>query len=284
MSQKMKSVLVTGCSSGFGLLTAVRLAKDGWQVVATMRNIDRRGRLDKAAAEAGVTLDVVALDVCSGPSIDAAMAEALTITNGTMGAVVHNAGIGDGGYFEDTTDQTVRRIMETNFFGVLALTRAVLPVMRSQQGGRIVAVSSLSAFLGTPASSAYGASKRALEGWAESLACEVASFGIDISLVEPGIYRTDISENAKFARNADGPYLASMDVVESRLNALNDRFGRDPWEVADLVANLLTVRRPRFRNPSGPDAWLGRYLSHLLPFRTRVRLLNRLAGVGKMRP
>ena len=280
----MKSVLITGCSSGFGLYTAVELAKDGWQVIATMRDPARRDRLDEAVKDAGVTLGVVALDVCSPSSIESGVAEALAITGGTLDAVVHNAGIGDGGYFEDFPEDTARRMMETNVFGVFALTRAVLPVMRARSAGRIVAVSSISAFAGPPGFSVYAASKWALEGWAESLACEVAPFGIDVCLVEPGAHRTDIWTNAHLAGRPGSPYQRYQEVLEPRVRAMNERFGGDPRDVARRVSSVLAARHPRFRNPVGSDAWASRIVGHLLPFGVRRRLFLAMAGTGRIRP
>jgi NAD(P)-dependent dehydrogenase (short-subunit alcohol dehydrogenase family) len=185
----MPRALITGCSSGFGLEATLSLARRGWDVVATMRNLDKRDRLDTRVTDAGLAhrVTVQQLDVNDAPSIAAAVGAA-----GQLDALVNNAGIAVGGAFEDLTDEQFRSVMETNFFGVLALTRAVLPGMRARGAGRVVVVSSDSAFYGAPAMSAYTASKWAVEGWAESIAHEVAPFGIRVALVEPGAYRTDI--------------------------------------------------------------------------------------------
>jgi NAD(P)-dependent dehydrogenase (short-subunit alcohol dehydrogenase family) len=279
----MKSVLITGCSSGFGLDTAIELAGKGWQVIATMRNLDRRGRLDEAAKAAGVTVEVRELDVRSAPSIESALRETLELTGGRLDAVVHNAGIGDAGYFEDLSEETVRKVMETNFFGVLALTRLVLPIMRKQRSGRIVVVSSSGAFIANPSMSAYAASKWAVEGWAESLACEVAPFGIDVCLVEPGMYNTDIWHNTQVHTTPDSPYRRFVDVAEPKIRALNERYGRDPREVGQRISAILAARHPQLRNPVGPDAWAFRGISHVLPFSVRRILLNRLTGANRVK-
>ena len=125
-------------------------------------------------------------------SIIKGVAEALAITGGFLDAVVHNAGVAAGGAFEDIPDAEVRRVMETNLFGVMALTRALLPTFRKQRSGRIVIVSSESGLVGQPCNSIYVSSKWAVEGWAESLAFEVEQFGVEVLLVEPGPYITDI--------------------------------------------------------------------------------------------
>jgi NAD(P)-dependent dehydrogenase (short-subunit alcohol dehydrogenase family) len=271
-------VLISGCSSGFGLVSAVALARDGWQVFATMRDPDRRAALDTAAETAGVGVEVLQLDVCDPASIDRAVAEVLSRA-GRLDAVVHNAGIADAGFFEDLPDEQFRRVIETNFFGTLALTRAVLPIMREQRRGRIVVVSSTSAFVAEPGLSAYASSKWAVEGWAQSLAVEVAPFGIDVALIEPGKYKTDIWDKAAIAGPAGSPYRAFVDAMEPKIRAMVERNGRDPAEVARRIVRVLSARRPRFRNPVGPDARITWAMSHLLPFSIRRRILARATGI-----
>ncbi len=273
----MRSVLISGTSSGMGLQTAIALARRNWRVFATMRDLSRSGDLERAAVEAGVTVERLALDVRDQATIDSCVAEIHSRTNFAIDAVVHNAGIGDAGYFEDMTDDAVRNIFDTNFFGVLALTRAVLPAMRARRSGRIIAVSSVGAFFPSPALSAYQASKRAIEAWAESLAMEVRPFGIHVSLVEPGSYKTAIWDNAVVHKVDGSPYQAYADVMEPRMMKMVERTGRDPAEVARRVVRLVEARRPRLRNPVGPDAHIMRVLGHL-PARTRHRMVARVTG------
>ena len=210
----MRTLLVTGCSSGFGRSTAVALAAKGWLVFASMRDPGKRDALDAAAADAGVPPDrlrVLPLDVTEPASVERAVDEVLTGTGGQLDAVVHNAGVSSGGAFEDLPDAEVRRVFETNFFGVLAVTRALLPTFRGQRRGRIVVVSSASGLAGNPALSAYCASKFAIEGWAESVAYELGPFGIDVVLVEPGSYRTDIWDNSPRIVPEGSPYRSLRD-------------------------------------------------------------------------
>ena len=160
----MPTVLITGTSTGIGRVTAEVLAQRGWHVFATMRDVQKREKLEAALKTAGVQdrVEIVALDLTDRASIEAAVALVLSRTGGTLDAVVHNAGVSAAGAFEDLPSPEIRRVMETNFFGVLELTRALLPVFRAKRDGRIILVSSEAAFMGQPANSIYCASKWAL--------------------------------------------------------------------------------------------------------------------------
>jgi NAD(P)-dependent dehydrogenase (short-subunit alcohol dehydrogenase family) len=277
-----RTVLVTGCSSGFGLETSVLLARRGWHVLATMRDLERRDVLDRTAAGAGVRVEVLQLDVTDGDSIARAVNGI-----GSLDALVHNAGIGDAGFFTDMPDETVRTMMETHFFGVLELTRRALPALRAARSSvraRIVVVSSVGAFFPQPALSAYVASKWAVEGWAEVVAMELRPMGIDVVLVEPGMFKTAIWTRATVARPTGSPYGAVVDRLQPRLMQIVQRFGRDPRVVAVRIADLLEARRPRFRNPVGVDAWALWAAGRLVPAGARQRLLGRLVGLDRLRP
>lgn len=258
-NHNMRTVLITGTSSGFGLLTSVEMARRGWHVFATMRNLEKRGRLEAALDEAGVrdNVDISRLDVMDQASIDEAVPAILERAGGRLDGVVQNAGVTAAGAFEDLSDADVRRVMETNFFGVLAVTRAVLPTFRAQHRGRIVIISSNSAFSGQPMNSVYCASKFALEGWAESLAFEVAPFDLNISLIEPGAYRTPIWEDVKFLKPDGSPYAKFVRKVETTATAHFERVARDPQEVANKVARALEAPKPKFRYQVGPEAIMG---------------------------
>ena len=148
--ENVQSVLITGTSTGIGQATAVVLASRGWRVFATMRNLEKTGALEQALKEAGLQnrVELEQLDVTSGASIQAAVESILARTSNKLDAVVHNAGVAAAGAFEDVPESELRRVMETNFFGVLGLTRALLPTFRAQRNGRIVLVSSEAAFMG----------------------------------------------------------------------------------------------------------------------------------------
>src|SRR5690348_3978730 len=175
-----RSVLITGTSTGIGLMTAALLASRGWRVFATMRTLEKRALLEQTLEKTGLQgrVEIEQLDVTSGASIAGAVESILARTGNKLDAVVHNAGVAAAGVLEDVPESELRRVMETNFFGVLGLTRALLPTFRAQGSGRIVIVSSEAAFMGQPANAIYCASKWAIEGWAEATAYELEPLGI----------------------------------------------------------------------------------------------------------
>lgn len=281
----MPTVLITGTSTGIGLATAQVLAARGWQVFATMRNLEKKSALESALKAAGVAeqVKIEPLDVNDAASIETAVESIRAQTKGTLDAVVHNAGVAIAGAHEDLPDAEIRRVMETNFFGVLALTRALLPMFRVQKRGRIVLVSSQSAFAGQPANSIYCASKWALEGWAESIAYELDSFGIDVILIEPGPYRTEIWRSTPRVLPSGGAYTPWLRKVFQGADRHEANNARDPKEVADVIAGALEARHPRFRYPVGFFARLDHLLRGKLPSRLVRRGTTRYLGIPRTR-
>src|SRR5438045_1758581 len=188
-----KIAIVTGSSSGIGLLTAIELAKSEFKVVASMRDLERRTRLDEAAAAAEISgqLDIRRLNVTDF-NVIRAFVEQVMRDYGRIDVLVNNAGFAVAGFAEDMWLDEIRLQFETNFFGQVALTKAVLPTMRRQGSGHIIMVSSISGLHGALSVSSYSASKFALEGWSESLRLEMNALGIKVVLVEPGSFQTDI--------------------------------------------------------------------------------------------
>jgi NAD(P)-dependent dehydrogenase (short-subunit alcohol dehydrogenase family) len=280
----MPTVLITGTSSGFGLVTAVELAKRGWNVIATMRDLTKRAALDRAAAAAGVTklVRIEQLDVTDVKSIDRALSD-LDLQRRPLDAVVHNAGVAVGGAFEDLSDAHVRRVMDVNYFGVLALTQRLLPSFRAQRRGRIVIVSSESAFAGQPANSPYCASKWAIEGWAESVAYELEHFGIEIILIEPGAYRTNIWESSPRVLPETSAYRPLLRHLEVTIDTYVAKTARDPREVAKAIAQALDAPRPRFRTAVGPTAKFMHFARGKLPSRVVRKIFGRFFALNKVR-
>jgi len=277
----MPTVLITGTSTGFGRVTPELLAARGWRVFAAMRDLKRKDPPERALKDAGLSERVtfVQLDVTDPASIEAAVATVLSKTGNTLDAVVHNAGIAVAGVLEDLPDADIRRVIETNFFGVLKLTRALLPIFRAQGRGRIVFLSSQAALAGQPGNSMYCASKWALEGWAESLAYEVDPFGIDVVLIEPGPYRTEIWNNTKWVVPAESAYLPWLKRLRQAADRHQAKTSRDPKEVALVVAKALEARRPRFRYQVGPFAKLDYFLRGKMPTKLIRRGTTRYLGL-----
>ncbi|WP_433583360.1 SDR family oxidoreductase [Paenibacillus amylolyticus] len=245
--------LITGTSSGFGMLTAITLAKQGYRVVATMRDLSRREELVKLAEQAGVAerMQYVQLDVTDAESVDKAVGTAL-LNNGRIDILVNNAGFAVGGFIEEVSMEEWRRQMDTNLFGLIAVTRAVLPVMREQKQGLIVNLSSVSGLSGFPGYAPYAASKFAVEGFTESLRHEMSSFGVRVVLVEPGAYRTPIWNKGlgEIHRSEDSPYKHKLDAV-LRYSQHASETAPDPQEVADLIGRIARMRAPRLRYALG---------------------------------
>ncbi|WPB72832.1 SDR family NAD(P)-dependent oxidoreductase [Archangium violaceum] len=239
--------LVTGASSGFGLLTSVELARNGYTVFATMRDTTRRGALDEAACEAGVEVRVLRLDVTDEASISSAVDEALR-SAGRIDVLVNNAGYTLDGYFEDVSTAELREQFETNVFGLAAVTRAVLPAMRQRGEGTLINVSSLSGRHPGPGYSAYCASKAAVSALSESLREELAPFGIHVVLVEPGGYTgTNILRRNRrlpaLAMDPASPYHSMTQALEAEMQGLAARPKGNPREVA--LAIVEAANDPR---------------------------------------
>lgn len=189
----MSVVLITGCSTGIGLHSAIAFAKNGDTVVASMRNLAKADGLKAACAAAGVEVDLVALDVTSDESCAAAVADVLA-RHGRIDVLVNNAGVGLTGPVEDFSMELARTNIETNFWGPVRMSRLVLPSMRAQGSGVIANVSSITARLPVfPAYGFYAAGKHAIGALSESLAQEVAPFGIRVLAIEPGYYDTALT-------------------------------------------------------------------------------------------
>src|SRR3990170_6962877 len=181
----MAVVVITGCSSGFGMLAALEFARRGDRVYATMRNTAKAGPLLAQAKTAGAAVEVLQLDVNDAVSVAAAIEEVVR-REGRIDVLVNNAGMSIDGPVEEFDDDEVLAVFETNFFGVIRVTRAVLPRMRSQGGGTIVTVGSLAGKATLPFSGIYSASKHAVEALSDALHYELQPFGIRVVLIEPG--------------------------------------------------------------------------------------------------
>ena len=253
----MAHVLITGCSSGFGLLTALRCARAGDRVFATMRTPAAAPDLRRTAEAERLALSVHRLDVCDPASIAAALAE-VTAAGGTLDVLVNNAGIECRSSIEDAADEDVRRQFETNVFGTLNVIRAVLPGMRARRRGTIVNVSSVAGLVARPYGGLYSATKHALEAISEALHFEVQPFGLRVVVIEPGYYGTRLLDNAYSGRQFTpaSPYWAHSQRFEDALARLRAGGAADAQEVADLIHDAVHANAPRLRYLAGEDAHL----------------------------
>jgi len=242
---------VTGAGRGMGVDIVKAALAAGHAVVATGRNTDAVARAVGSASE----LLVVKLDVTSPADAKAAVAAALKHF-GRIDMLVNNAGNFYAGFFEEISPEDFRAQVETNFFGTVNVTRAVLPVMRAQRQGLIVTISSTGGIVGQAFVSAYSAAKFALEGWMESLAPEIAPFGIRTMLVEPGFFRTELltDESTKWPKASITDYAETTRETVAAWKKMNGLQGGDPAKLAKALVQLTSQAEPPLRWPAGADA------------------------------
>ena len=263
-----RSVVITGASRGLGFATAARLYREGWRVVAAMRTPEQgMARLREATgAEADdERLIGVQLDLMDHASVTAA-AKTIAEAVGTPFAVVHNAGISAAGMVEETDMALWQRLFATSVLGPVALTQALLPSMRAAGEGRIVLVSSAAGVRGQPATAPYSAAKGALERWGESMAVEIAPFGLGVTVLVAGTYDTAIITDAGTTDDRDfsGPYARLHHTMNSR-GRFAMRMARSPEKFTDGVVTALADTGSFRRRGVGPDASMLLVSSRILP-------------------
>lgn len=250
----MKTAVVTGSSSGFGFLTALELAKEGYTVLATMRNLTKGNALLKQAEENALEGSIILqeLDVTSEGSISKLKDVLLEI--GRVDVLVNNAGFAGAGFIEEIPISEYKAQFDTNVFGMISVTQAVLPLMRKQKSGTIINMSSISGRMGFPGLSPYAASKYAVEGWSECLRLEMNPFGVKVVLLEPGSFQTNIWSSGKqvteMSQRPDSPYADEMKKLEAYTEKSTETYG-DPLEIAKSIAAIVRKKTPRFRYPIG---------------------------------
>ena len=253
-NQRQLVAIVTGSSGGIGLATSLALARKGILTYATMRNLAKRDSIQSVADKQHLPIRVVQLDVTDENSIKKAIQSILSEA-GRIDLLVNNAGYALTGALEDIGIDEIEAQYETNVFGVIRVTQAVLPVMRKQGSGRIINISSGAGRIGYPGGSAYVSSKFALEGLSESMAYEIEQFGIKTVLVEPGFVRTNFGENIVIARktqNTNSPYSQMMQMMSS----IRDKMLKNASDadlVAEVVVEAATAKEPNLRYLAGKD-------------------------------
>jgi len=259
MAEPSKAVLITGCSSGIGRASALRLARGGWRVYASARRPETIAALEQDG------IRTLALDVTDEQSMRAAV-ERIEQAEGAVGVLVNNAGYSQSGAVETVPLEAVRRQFETNVFGLVRLTQLVLPGMRAQRWGKIVNVGSMGGRLTFPGGGHYHATKHALEAISDALRFEVRGFGVDVVLIEPGLITTSFGDAAtasmaELSASEDDPYAsfnttvaaATADAYKGPLRLL----GGGPDRVAKAIERALKRRRPPARITVTPSAKLG---------------------------
>ncbi len=244
--------LVTGCSTGFGRHLAKALIERGYRVAATARDPEQVADIVHGNAETTLALR---LDVNKPAEIQTAVAETRRAF-GRIDVLVNNAGYGYLAAVEEGEDADIRAMFETNFFGLAAMTRAVLPIMRAQKSGTIVNISSMGGFIGFPSSGYYAATKFAVEGLSESLSKEVAPFGIKVVIVEPGPFRTDWA--GRSLKTPRRPIEAYEETAIARRNQIHGYSGTqpgDPVRAAEAIIATVEQANPPLRLPLGNFAY-----------------------------
>lgn len=277
-NQQNKIALITGCSSGFGLLIACRLAQSGIRVIATMRNLEKKASLLEEAQKRGVNLDLIPLNVTDAQSIYSAKIS-IEQKYGQLTYLINNAGYGLGGFFEDLTEKEIRDQMETNFFGVQNVTRAFLPLLKKSANAKIISISSVSGFSTSPCFGAYNCSKWALEAFCESLRYELSLFNIDVLLINPGIYRTEIFDsNAHYAQGFErknSPYYQHSQNLKQKITKTVENCKKDPEDIAKLVEKLIKAKNPPFRNMPDFASKILYVLRKVLPFKWYASMIKK---------
>jgi NAD(P)-dependent dehydrogenase (short-subunit alcohol dehydrogenase family) len=279
-----RAVVITGASRGLGFASAVRLYREGWRVVAAMRTPDLGLSLLRqatGAAEDDGRLIGVQLDLTDSASI-AAAAKAIEEAVGAPYAVVHNAGISAAGMVEETDMALWQKMFATHVMGPVALTQALLPSMRAAGEGRIVLIASTAGVRGQPATAPYSASKGAMERWGESLACEIAPFGLGVTVLVTGTYDTDIITDAGTIddRNFEGPYARLHNTMNSR-GRFAMKLARPPERFADGLLKALDDKGAFRRHGVGPDASMLLVSNRVLPAAGMHHMSRVVLGIPK---
>ncbi|WP_282937503.1 SDR family oxidoreductase [Paenibacillus sp. RC67] len=271
--------VVTGASSGFGMLTTLELARQGYLVVATMRDTANNRILIQQVGEARLTefIECMPLDVTDHGAIGDTV-NRIIYKHGQIDILVNNAGMAIGGCIEEIPMEDWEKQMDVNFFGLVAMTQAVLPFMRERRQGKVIQISSISGRLGFPGYGPYAASKFAVEGFSEALRLEMLPFGVHVVLVEPGAFKTSIwnkgFDHMAARVPADSPYSRYFNAI-LRYSKNTADHADDPQEVAYAVARIARSRYPRLRYTLGKGARMSILGKALLPWKWFERILIR---------
>lgn len=288
ISMKQKIALITGCSSGFGYLTALKFSREGIYTFASVRNLRSAGikQLVKSAKIENLPLEIIKLDVTNENSIKTAVKTIYKKKKG-IDILVNNAGFGTLGPTEMFTIEEIKNQFETNVYGLLRVTKIVAPIMRNQKNGLIINVSSIAGLVPFPLFGVYSASKFAIETLTETLRFELSQFGIKVTAVEPGSYKTNFTQNRMHPKAMESkeyknsPYQKLISNFFSRYKKTHDKDRKilskvaNPQEVADKIYQITKLKRPAPRYLIGQDAKFYTFLKYFLPWQVWEFLLRK---------
>jgi short-subunit dehydrogenase len=246
--------LITGCSSGIGYETALMLGRNGFRTFATMRNTKKSDSLQEIIRKEGLDVSIQQLDVNDNASIENTINNIKNEAN-RIDVLINNAGFGLVGFFEDLTLDEIRDQFETNFFGVLNITKKIIPIMRLQKSGTIINISSGAGQVGFPGISAYVSTKFAIEGFSESLTYELLPYGIKVVIIEPGVIKTNFFRNCKVSEHSvkkNSTYSTSLDKFQKNIEIMQEH-ATSPTDVAKVIIQVLGNSEPKQRYIVGND-------------------------------
>jgi NAD(P)-dependent dehydrogenase (short-subunit alcohol dehydrogenase family) len=278
-----KTVLITGATDGLGRASAILLAQRGYRVFAAGRSNEKRAQLDALARAKNFPLETVELDVCDEDSVQNAVAHVLAKA-GAIDVLFNNAGVNYSAAVEDLRISDWRRQFETNFFGALRVTQAVVPHMRERRRGRILMMSSVSGFVTAPTQGAYSSSKFAMEAMSNALRLELYPFGVKVILIEPGYIVTGIQQTAMelsgpYLKESASPYASLYARFLKSMTTSRAASETTPEDCAQVVLEAIEAPRPKIRYPVTRLAFVAKWLKRLLSDRAVDGMMRRRFGI-----
>lgn len=265
---QMQHIVITGCSSGFGKLMATSFARAGWQVLATTRT--------PAQLEPQQNLHVLQADITKDEGRAAVVSYVQQNWSGKLDCLINNVGFGLNGAFETLSEEQARRQFEINLFAPMILTKNLLPALRATKG-RIINLSSVLGFAGMPLASLYVSSKFALEGWSESLHYELQPQGVQVALVEPGVFRTNFGKNLEWGTADNSAYAAQVNHFKDFFDRKTKGPGNNPDAVAKTILKLATRKHMPLRTRIGNDSQGLYFLRRLMPQRVADMIMRSIS-------
>jgi len=284
--KRTPTVLITGATDGLGKAAALLLAERGYRMFAAGRSAAKRAQLDALAREKKLPLEALEMDVCDDASVKAGVLSVLDKA-GAIDVLINNAGLVYAGAVEDLRMEDWRRQFETNLFGVIRVTQAVLPQMRERRNGRILMMSSVSGFVTPPTQGAYSASKHAIEAVANALRYELYPYGIETILIEPGYIVTNIQQTAlELAKSyqeefQSGPYAKIYATYWSNATSTRAQSKTTPEDCARIMLRAIEAPHPKPRYGVTPLATFAKWAKRLLSDRAADRMIRRRYGIAR---